>query len=228
MLSKPEKNMRCSSCNPGDYRPGLPPAGSQRGQAIVEFAIAFPLQLMIMLFIMQLALIYTGRQVVTYAAYQAARSAAVAGSQDEAYFRAHRAASMICAPITGPTIRGATVSPSDIRMAAMELPGWGEIPKSGVSSRVKTHLSHLEFIPPNEVEVTVTHYYELTLPVVGFLVGTFMGRPAPQTQHGIGREGSGAGSSEMAHEYATGIWNIRAPHMRIRSTARVAMPRIVE
>ncbi len=220
---------RYASVDRADYRPGLPPAGPERGQAIVEFAIAFPLQLMIMLFIMQLALIYVGKQVVTYSAYQAARSAVVAQSEAEARMRAHRAAAMICSPITGTTIHGSDVSPADVRMASIELPGWGELPKSGISSRLKTHVSHLQFIPPNEIEATVTHYYELTLPVVGFLIRTVLGRRPEHTfEHPIDPGISGATRGEMEHEDATGIWDITAPHMRLRSTARVAMPGVRE
>ncbi len=199
----------------------------EEGQAIVEFAIAFPIQLLIMLSIMQLALIYVGNQVVTYSAYQAARSAAVAGSYADAEERAHRAAALICSPITGPTIRGSNVGHGDIRHAAIELPGWGELPGSGVSSRLKTHVSALNFLPPNEIEATVTHYYELTLPVVGFLIGSILRHSSNDYDPGdfsIGPRGANPYGSEMEHENRVGVWNIPAPHMRIRSTARIAVP----
>lgn len=202
----------------------------ENGQAIVEFAIAFPVQLLIMLSIMQLALIYVGNQVVTYSAYQAARSASVAGTYAEAEERAHRAAAMICSPITGPTITGSNLSAGDVRSATIEIPGWGELPGSGVSSRLKTHVSELNYIDPNKVEATVTHYYELTLPVVGFLFGSIIGHSGRHAQedYAIGPDGTMRFGSDAEHESRVGIWNINAPHMRIRSTARIASPGGIE
>ena len=41
-----------------DGESGLPPAGLEGGQAIAEFAFAFPLQLFVMFAIIQLAMIY--------------------------------------------------------------------------------------------------------------------------------------------------------------------------
>ncbi len=198
---------------------------SQDGQAIVEFAVAFPIQLLIMLSIMQLALIFVGQQVVTYSAYKAARSALVARHPAEAEWRAGRAAALVCSPITGTTIHdryGESVHDEPIR--EIELPGWGAIPKSGISSALKTHVSSLQFSGDNEVEATVTHYYELTLPIVGFLFSTVIGTPAPDFNHGIGRSGSPAQGSELEHETEKNIWRIDAPHIRLRSTARAAMP----
>ena len=64
-----------------ESRPGYPPAGSQGGQAIAEFAFAFPLQLFVIFSIMQLSLVYVAKQVVTYASYSAARAAIVAESR---------------------------------------------------------------------------------------------------------------------------------------------------
>jgi len=46
----------------------------QEGQTLVEFAIAFPIQILITLGIMQLAMIFVAKQVVNYAAFIAARA----------------------------------------------------------------------------------------------------------------------------------------------------------
>ncbi len=190
----------------------------------MEFAIAFPLQLLVMLSIMQLALIYVGQQVVTYSAYKAARAAVVAESPRDAQTRAHRAAALICTPITGTTVRGASINPSELRTGVIELPGWGELPKSAVSNRLKTIVSSLEQLDANEVEATVTHYFELSLPVVGFLFGNVVGGSPADIEYGIGAGGNQPGSREADHESRYGIWQIRAPHMRLRSTARAARP----
>jgi hypothetical protein len=206
-------------------QPGFPPAGLQRGQALAEFAFAFPLQLLIMFAIMQLALLYVAKQVVSYASYSAARAAIVAESPAEAYLRAARASSLVCAPITGPTVEGGNFAASEYQAAAIEVPGWGVIPKSGISALLKTHVSALTYPSPDEVEVTVTHYYELVLPVVN-QVFSWLHRGAPPGgfADATGPGGTAAGGDEADFEDAAGIWNVRAPHMRLRETTRLAVP----
>ncbi|MBS3762054.1 MAG: pilus assembly protein [Planctomycetes bacterium] len=209
-------------------RPGFPPAGLEGGQAIAEFAIAFPLQLLIMFAIMQLALIYVGKQVTIYASYSAARSALVADSPADAYRRAHFSAALVCSPVTGPTVRGGNVSPAEFAAARMEVPGWGEIKNSGVSRRMKTHVRTITFVPDwenrREVDVTVTHYFELTLPVVSWAFDWLHRWKAPTIEDATGREGSVAVADELSFEEDTGIWNVDAPHMRLREHTRLAIP----
>jgi len=58
---------------------------SERGAAMVEFAIVFPLQLFVVLGMIQLALAFGASQVVLYSSYSAARSAIADRSEEEAY-----------------------------------------------------------------------------------------------------------------------------------------------
>jgi hypothetical protein len=68
------------------------------GQAMVEFAIVFPVVFLLFLVIVQTALLMTARQIVHYAAFNAARSAIVGDEDNEV--RAWRAAQIACIPIS--------------------------------------------------------------------------------------------------------------------------------
>jgi len=206
------------------FQPGFPPAGLQGGQAIAEFAFAFPLQLLVLFAIMQLALLYVAKQVVGYASYAAARAAMVADSDAEAYERAQRAAALICSPITGPTVQGANLSAAELDAMAIVVPGWGPVPKSGISLGLKTHVSRLARPSPDEVEVTLTHYYELVLPVVNHIFAWLHRGSPPPMPDATGPGGTAALGDEPQFEFAVGIWNVRAPHMRLRETTRLAVP----
>ncbi|MFW6456685.1 MAG: TadE/TadG family type IV pilus assembly protein [Planctomycetota bacterium] len=207
-----------------DERLGFPPAGSEGGQAIAEFAFAFPLQLLIMFAIMQLAMMYVGKQVVTYASYSAARSAMVADATDRTGPEAADwAASFVCSPITGPSIAGSSISAGDVNDARIEVPGWGVLPNSGVSRALKTIISDYDE-DDGEVEVTVTHYYELTFPLVDRIFA-WIHRTSPEDIDSVrGAEGTSASSREINYEENVGIWNIDAPHIRLRATTRLAVP----
>jgi Flp pilus assembly protein TadG len=72
---------------------------SQSGQAMVEFAVVFPVVFLLCLVIMQTFLLLSARQVVNYAAYCAARSAIVFlpdSGHEEAKKKAKRAAIIAC------------------------------------------------------------------------------------------------------------------------------------
>lgn len=119
-----------------------------RGAAMVEFVITFPIILFVALGIIQLALVYSGQQVVHYAAYCAARAELV--DQD-----GERAAEIACTPITSPA-RGTTsyfVNGIDVgsRMEA---------------STEKTALAGLG-LP--DVSVIIDHDFELVVPVINKL-----------------------------------------------------------
>ncbi|MCO4768767.1 MAG: pilus assembly protein [Deltaproteobacteria bacterium] len=85
-----------------------------RGQAMTEFAISFPIVLITTLILMQLALMYQAKNVVTYAAFSAARAAIVyipseVGGEPkhsinvdggDKYDKVNQAAAMACVPIS--------------------------------------------------------------------------------------------------------------------------------
>jgi len=211
-------------------------AGTLRGegaQAMVEFAFAFPLQLLIMFAIMQLALIYVARQVVTYASYSAARAAMVTVDPRDAARRAARAAALVCSPITGGTVAGSAFTAGELTSPPnmIHIPGWGYLPKSGVSLQLKTYLSRLSFTETT-VTATVTHYYELLFPAVNYAFAWLAGAPAGGLRPGakdfdtaFGETGTDATADERRHERTVGIWNIRGSlHIRLRATTTLAIP----
>ena len=107
----------------------------------------------------------------------------------------------------------------------MWAPGWGLLSKSGISRRLKTHVSRLDYPAPGEVEVTVTHYYEMTLPLVNHIFAWLArGSRVEEMPDATGPLGTVARGDERAFEESVGIWNINAPHMRLRETTRLAIP----
>lgn len=123
------------------------------GQALVEFAIVFPVIMLVTLGIMQLALIFGAQQVVLYAAFCAARAALV---QEGDYPDPEKAAELACIPITGTSV--------GVRPPVGEsIPGIGAALKYAIS-KVKT--SAEVQVGQHEVTAVVTHYYELIIPIV--------------------------------------------------------------
>jgi hypothetical protein len=93
---------------------GRRPNLGQSGQAMTEVAVSFPILLITTLILMQLALLYQAKNVVTYAAFSATRAAIVwipiqEGSEQpnvintdggDKYDKVHQAAAMACVPIS--------------------------------------------------------------------------------------------------------------------------------
>ncbi len=126
---------------------------------MVETAIAFPVQLLITLAIMQFCLIAGAKQVVNYAAHAAARAALVDLDHQ-------RAAALVCSPIAGDRIAGAG------SYAPIFIPGRGNLRRSVASqqktvARIVSRPADLADPDDNVVKVEVTHHYELILPFVG-------------------------------------------------------------
>ena len=206
--------------------------GHEGGQALAEFAFAFPLQLLIMFAIMQLALLYVAKQVVRYASYSGARSAMVGDTAEEAYRRARLAAALACTPITGPTVTGSGFGYAELQspQSMVEVPGWGYVPKSGISRRLKTYVAAPLLSESGEVTVTVTHYYELIFPVVNHAfawlagIGGETGPSERDLPDAVGPTGTAWRSDERAFEEQVGIWSVCAPHVRLRATTTLAIP----
>lgn len=106
------------------------------GQSLVEAAIAFPILLLAILGIMQMALLHNAEAMVRYAAFCAARTAIVFGhATPKGKKLMEQAAAVACSPISD-------LSPI---------------------SRLKTQVSSVKEIEGG-IEVEVTHYYRLMLP----------------------------------------------------------------
>lgn len=153
----------------------MPGRSGRLGQAVVEYAIAFPVILLFTLIIIQLAHIFVARQVIDYASFAAARAAIV----DEDY---EAAAALVCSPITGTTGVG--------RGSAFNLPGWGAVPKSFASTvKTETLLVSGGDAESPAVTVEVAHDFELRVPIANAL--TYHLGDVALTLEGLDRSGYG-------------------------------------
>jgi len=127
----------------------------EHGQVMVETAIAFPIQILITLAIMQYCLIAVAKQVVNYAAHAAARAAMVGGDPE-------LAAQIVCSPIAGTNCLSQGSTP-------IFVPGWGNLRRSA-QSRLKTSVVLPLTNPPDDgdkkVTAEVTHDFQLIFPFV--------------------------------------------------------------
>ena len=128
------------------------------GQALVEFALVFPLQLLIVLFILQMSLIQVGRAVVSYAAYCAAHAEML--GQDPA-----EAAAIALIPLGEP---GAALvfeleeDELELEPPGDVLPGWGPQPRwNDVRNKTKVYrLYDDDSLMLNRVTLRQTEYEE--------------------------------------------------------------------
>lgn len=132
-------------------------ARNQKGQAIVEFAVVFPFQILVTLLILQIAFLYAAGHVVNYAAFAAARAELV-GEDSEA------AAGAVCTPVAGITDLGTGAEP-------IYYPGWGDLDRSDIS-RERTSVDIVTPLSAEEnfIEVTVNCNVELIFPVANRIV----------------------------------------------------------
>lgn len=131
----------------------------RNGTVMLEFVLAFPLVLTLMLGCMQFAHIWVAKQVVHYSAFCAARATLVTHNS-ERQKTVQQAAEQACAWIA----EGTTGGESD-----KKIPDWGEIPGSGGVAR-KTRV-RVEDLGRWNVKVTVEHDFALIFPIVGPMIG---------------------------------------------------------
>ncbi len=128
----------------------------RRGQVLVEFALVFPLQLLVTLVILQLAWLYVAKDVVNYAAVMASRAELVGGDPAAT-------AAAVCAPVAGISDVGSE--------SAISYPGWGVLDRSDIS-RARTEVSVTTPLEEGKeyVEVEVVCRVELIFPVANRIV----------------------------------------------------------
>ena len=105
-----------------------PRAQRAAGQVIVEYAIVFPLQLMLTLAVIQLAHIFIAKQILEYGAYCAARSALVADTSTAALEREALWEARLAAAIPISRIAGDSGFQNSDEL--ITIPGWGLLPNS--------------------------------------------------------------------------------------------------
>ena len=139
--------------------PLTPHVSPLSGSVMLEFVMAFPLILTLMMACMQFAHIWMAKQVVHYAAFCAARSTLVC-TKGERNAAAKQAAEQVCAWV----VRGMTAGESD-----KQVPGWGEMPGSGGVTR-KTQVEITDVGNWN-VQAKVTFDFALIMPIAGPMIG---------------------------------------------------------
>lgn len=154
----------------------------ERGQALVEFAVVFPILLLFVLGIIQLALAYNARLILQYAAFAAARSYIVYQDRGKAEF----AARLVCVPISArPTaiasgLLGVDIPDYDALEILGDVAGVAErYIYSAYATRVKMYdaggspLPEDRILEPRKDDVTVevSHDFYLAIPIINRLVG---------------------------------------------------------
>jgi Flp pilus assembly protein TadG len=129
------------------------------GQAMVEFALVFPIMLFVAMGILQLALIMVAREVVSYSAYCATRAELVG---DEPA----RAAQIACIPISG-------ITSNQGLGPGINIPGWGTQGRSrGAVAKTSVKVIEPKKNKSGRVTVRVTHYFELEIPIANWCFST--------------------------------------------------------
>ncbi len=170
---------------------------NEKGQAVVEYAIMFPILLMAMLGIIQLSHLFVGRHVVEYAAFCAARAMLAEEDPDIAEMQAKKAAYLVCSSIAGRS--GPEGEP-------IELPGWGILPRSG-SAVLKTRVERVAprvVDPSTAISVEVSHDFELIVPVVNNMIFR------------LGELRVDVGDTDM--------FDYGSPHLELKARATLAKP----
>jgi Flp pilus assembly protein TadG len=169
------------------------------GTVLMEFIMAFPIVLTLMLAVVQFAHICIARQVVHYAAYSAARAAMVT-TEVEAPDDAKEAAARICSAIT--------LSESLVDYNARTSAAGGD--KQAFNAARNKTIVTVDFNDWN-ITATVKHQFGLVVPIVGQMLGwgfTLWGDNAYQEQ----RNALGAGDA------------IHYPHITLTETVLMSKP----
>lgn len=166
----------------------------ERGQALVEYAIVFPLQLIITLAIIQIAHLFIAKQVLEYGAFCAARSYLSEADKDEAM----TAAMIPISKIAGPT--------GIVEGAEIEIPGWGPLANSDAAVQKTAHFAVVRdsFEGRAVIRSEIEHMVELRVPI-GNVVAYALGDVALGVD-GFDRDTYGA------------------PHLRMRAGCVLAHP----
>lgn len=133
------------------------------GSAMVEFALSFPLQLLITFGVLQMVLLMVSGLVVNYAAFKACRAALVDENPKEA-------ARIVLAPLAGRPVTGDGVD--------VQIENWGPLRGSGTAYN-KLHVDVQGDPGAGTVTASVTFEQELLFPFIDALLGIVL-RRAPE------------------------------------------------
>lgn len=175
--------------------------GSDRGSVTLEFVMAFPVVLTLIMGAAQFGHIWMARQVVSYAAYAAGRTALIChdSERDQA---CRQAAEEVCAWVSIGQASGE---------AEKKIPGWGKIPGSGAVKR-KTDIT-IEDLDDWTVKVTVDFDFALVMPIAGAVIGW-----AVNPNEWVEQQADVTGDKHRQQD------SIGYPHLRFSETSIVCKP----
>ncbi len=177
---------------------------TRTGTVMLEFVLAFPLVLTLILACMQFSHIWIAKQVVHYSAYCAAR-AAIVYHDDEREDAAGNAAKIVCAWI----LRGARQNEQNL-----SLPGWGDIPGSaGINRKVRVNVTDVGLW---NVKAEVQADFALIFPLVGPMIGW-----------GMNPWDSGREYEEQRSDDVNSPDLVRYPHITFRENVVLPRPYVV-
>ncbi|MDT8389371.1 MAG: TadE/TadG family type IV pilus assembly protein [Lentisphaeria bacterium] len=174
---------------------------SDQGSVTLEFVLAFPVVLTLIMGAAQFGHIWMARQVVSYAAFAAGRAALIChdSERDQA---CRQAAEEVCAWVSIGQASGE---------AEKKIPGWGKIPGSGAVNRKTT--VKIDDVDDWTVKVTVDFDFALVMPIAGAVIGWAV-NPYEWTERRADMTGD-------AHRHQD---SIGYPHLRFSETSIVCKP----
>ena len=138
--------------------------GEKRGSILMEFVLVAPLVLILVSMILQVANIWTARQVTAYAAYCAARATIVV-PKEEKKAAAKKAAELACAWMSLAGLPGSSGEQE------VKIKGWGTIPGSdSADKRVSVEVREDGENNVPAAVVTVHFKFPLMLPLAGRMI----------------------------------------------------------
>ncbi len=197
-----------------------PSASGASGQALVEFAIVFPLQLFLTLGLIQFCLVFTGILLADHAAFRAARVALVRPEEERAE-PMRRAAALVLSPLAG--VHDAAAPREDF-----VVPGWGEIPGSGRAyDKIRTRAVRDTSEGANDIVAVLEFDFEFVIPVVDALAAMICS-PLPEAEEAIRAFGWTEGGFSVPAGEATPYFDAIRAQEGTGGDARVGLVRIID
>jgi len=179
------------------------------GAAMVEFAIVFPLQLLVFLLGLQLCLIIIGKQIVNWSAFCATRAEVVGESPEDA-------AALACIPIGGASTSGGSFTP-----AAM--PGWEggapdlEILSQRAKEKVQVEVVESTSSGTGRAVVRVRFAFEMMVPLANWVIYYGLDGFNPGLVHFGSVQGSGSIPDDAVATVIGGV-----PHLILTEESVIA------
>ena len=149
------------------------------GSVMMEFVIAMPVLVVLVMLVVQFAQLWTVRQMVSYSAFCAARSTLSANPAEwsSAKPKAGRCDHAAAARV----LSWVALFGSGAGAGGKDVPGWGEIPESDrIDSRIEVKSEH---VAGQYASSTVVFKFPMLVPVAGQMISFLAKRPADGSRY---------------------------------------------